>query len=180
MPIYSVDIQKRLASEFWTNRYIVRGTDIGPALIIANNLANIESEVHSTLVSFVNVRVSDAGVSEVYSIIPLNFTGQRAQTALLPLFNTLRVDMQAATGRPSRKFYRGVLGESDINGDAVQGFAEFTDLVNALVNEFAEIEGEDGLVDPQGTLLIGASLHPFVQMRQLRRGKRKRTTPIFQ
>lgn len=180
MAIWNVDVQKRLGSEFWTNRYIVRGTNIASAIITANAISEVERIAHSNLVTFVNHRVSDAGVSEEYAITPLNVAGLRGETNLLPLFNTLRVDIAAATGRPSRKFYRGVLGEVDINGEAVLGNTAFTDLVNGLVNLFSEIEGEDGLIDPQGTLFTGATLHPFVQMRQLRRGTRRRSTPVFQ
>lgn len=180
MPIYTLDIQKRLASEFWTNRYIVRGTNIASAVVTSELVVAQERTVHSTLVTFVNARVSDASTTEQYTIIPIGELGERNQTALLPLFNTLRLDFGASTGRPSRKYFRGVLGESDINGDAVLGFAEFTAFANGLLNLFAEVEGEDGIVDPQGTLLVSSDIYPFVQMRQLRRGKRRRATPIFQ
>lgn len=180
MPVYTIDIQKRIGSEFWTNRYIGTYAAMVNAVAAAQSIVASERTIHSTLVSFVNFRVSNAGISEEYTIVPVNLAGQRGETNLLPLFNTLRYDLAAEVGRPSRKFYRGVLGEVDISGDAITVNSAFTDHGLFLLASSVEPETPVGLHDPQGDMFVDVTVHPFVQMRQLRRGKRKRQNPVFQ
>lgn len=182
MALWSIDIEKRLGSEFWSNRYIF--SDLGEIDVndMASDLVALEIGFHSELVTFTRYRASTlAEGDETYNIVPLNSFGSRSgQGTLLPLFNTLRFDLTAAVGRPSRKFYRGVLGEGDINGDAVIT-SPFGSAAVTLSTFFAEGIG-NGLVDPQGGLLTGVTIHPFVQMRQLRRSRRRRSNGggIFQ
>lgn len=182
MALWSIDIEKRLGSEFWSNRYLF--SDLGEIDVatMAADLVENEREIHADLVTFTRYRYSAlAEGDERYTIVPVNQPGLRTgQGTLLPLFNTLRYDLTANVGRPSRKFYRGVLGEGDINGDAVTT-APFVANAIALSTFFAEGIG-NGLVDPQGGLLTGISIYPFVQMRQLRRSRRRRTNGggIFQ
>lgn len=181
MPLYQADIEKRLGSEFWTNRYIINAPDFASANEIADNLTAAERTIHATSVTLTRYRLSTTAINDgIYTIVPLNVSGLRAPPgSLLPLFNTLRVDLQAAVGRPSRKFYRGVLAESDIAGDAMQ--ADFSAFVNLIEVELAT-EIRPGVVDPQGTVLLNATVYDFVQMRQLRRSRRRRTNGggIFQ
>lgn len=181
MAVYSVDIEKRLGSEFWTNRYIVTAASLAVASLIALRLREAEQLIHANIVTFTRHRISNLGEgNEEYVIVPDNVVGLRTnQGSLLPLFNTLRVDIPAATGRPSRKFYRGVLGEGDINGDLVT--AEFDAFLLELQEHFAAGENP-GVVDPQGQFLSAPSLYEFVQMRQLRRSRRRRANGggIFQ
>ena len=181
MPQYYVDIEKRLGSEFWSNRYILEATTFDNAKSAGTQLANLERTWHADSVAFTRVRVSTVDpADEQYAITTLNTFGQRnSGTALLPLFNTLRIDFNALTGRPSRKYYRGVLGEGDINGDAI--VTDFTSVATDLAGNFADFDSP-GIVDPQGTSLVSATVHPFVQMRQLRRSRRKRANGggIFQ
>lgn len=180
MAIWSLDIQKRLSSEFWTNRYFITANSIALAEAFADDIVAAERGIHSSLVSFVNFRVSDPGESEAYVIVPLGVNGTRDTTDLLPLFNTFRVDLVAAVGRPSRKFYRGVLGEGDINGEAVTLGTWATNFATVMTGLLGDSESDDQIIDPQGTLLTAVALYPFVQMRQLRRGRRKRSNPVFQ
>lgn len=180
MPLYSVDTQKQLGSEFWTNRYIVSAPTLAVGVTIGLSLIDAERPVHSNMVNFINYRVSDMGPSEEYTVQPVNLLGLRQNINLLPLFNTLRVDIAALTGRPSRKFYRGVLGEEDIAGDIIAINPTFLNVLTALEAQFVASVEDAGLVDPQGTWFTSASFYPYVQMRQLRRGKRRRTTPVFQ
>lgn len=177
MPTHQVDIQKVLGSEYWTNRYLLDMDSFSAAIDLQSAIITAEVALHSTLVQFDKARVSNLATEE-FLVTPLGITGTRSPTDLLPLFNTLRYDFTAATGRPSRKYYRGVLGEGDINGSAVTStFTTFEGLIEALFKENAESQG---IVDPQDTLLTSAVRFPFVQMRQLRRGTRRRGTPIFQ
>lgn len=181
MPLFSVDVEKRLSSEFWSNRYIVRATSLALAQTFAGTIVAVEGQIHSSLVTFTRYRVSTVDQNdENYVIIPLNAQGQRTTSQLLPLFNTLRVDIVPTSGRPSRKFYRGVLQEDDINGDAV--INTFSAFIDNFVNDLIITETGPQIVDPQDTVFTDANIHPFVQMRQLRRSRRKRTNGggIFQ
>lgn len=183
MPTYYVEIEKKLGSEFWTNRWIVRNTSLATANVpIAVALVDAERSLHSTAVTFTRYRVSTTAVGdEEYVIVPLGVQGLRDQSgALLPLFNTLRVDFPAGFGRPSRKYFRGVLTEVDIEGDAI--VTNFNSLMAAFVDNFAETAEGPGLVDPQEQLFANAVPIPYVQMRQLRRSRRRRTNGqgIFQ
>jgi hypothetical protein len=133
-------------------------------------------------VNFTRYRVSSVAMNDgVYTIVPVGLTGQRVANSVLPLFNTLRMDFTAQTGRPSRKYYRGVLDESDISGDAVNT-APFLAGSLELFDLFYQGEGVGGIVDPQGQFFTAITVWPFVQMRQLRRSRRKRTNGggIFQ
>lgn len=179
MPQFVADIEKQLGSEYWTNRYIILTSQLSTAqLFAAGGLLQFERELHSQLVTFTKVRVRTAETDdEAYTITQINLQGLRAVTDLLPLFNTLRVDINAATGRPSRKFFRGVLGEGDINGSAI--VTNFDSYLTALEALFSLPEPEGGLVDPQQQLFTAAVAYPFVQMRQLRRASKRRNTPVF-
>lgn len=183
MPHYYVEIEKRLGSEFWTNRYIVRALTLADASsILGVGLLNAERPLHAEAVTFTRYRVSTVDPSDdTYVIVTINAPGLRdiGINQLLPLFNTLRVDFPAGSGRPSRKYYRGVLTENDIAGDLVQ--TNFNGLMAAFVDMFAEGEGP-GLVDPQGELFVNAVPISLVQMRQLRRSRRRRANGngIFQ
>lgn len=181
MPLYQADIEKRISSEFWSNRYIINAPDFAQATEIADNLVFHERALHTTAVSFTRFRVSTTAIDDgIYTIVPINAAGLRTTgTALLPLFNTLRFDLSAAVGRPSRKFYRGVLSEGDIAGDAI--VVDFTSFATTLAGNLGTEIGP-GVVDPQGTVLLSVTVHPFVQMRQLRRSRRRRTNGdgIFQ
>ena len=184
MALYSVDIEKRLGSEFWSNRYIVNADSLAVARTAAETIVNdVEIPIHNSNVTFTRFRVSTmAEGDETYVIVPINQNGAVvSNSTLLPLFNTLRWDISAATGRPSRKFYRGVLTEADINGDAVTWTAP-VGAVAALAALFGTGEATGTVVDPQGTTLTGVTQYPFVQMRQLRRSRRRRTNGdgIFQ
>ena len=174
MPLFQVDIEKRLGSEFWTNVYLLNADVLGTAVTFGGSVATAERGFHSDLVSFTRYRVSSVAQGDgIYSIVPIGQNGQRSGVGVLPLFNTLRMDMTAQTGRPSRKFYRGVLGEGDINGEAVDT-TPFVQGANDIAALFASTEDPFGLVDPQSQLFTGIVIHRFVQMRQLRRSTRRR------
>lgn len=182
MPLFNVDVEKRLNSEFWSNRYIVRATDLADANTFADAIVEAERAIHSSIVTFTRYRVSSALQGDgIFNIVNIGLAGLRAigNNTLLPLFNTLRVDLNATAGRPSRKYYRGVLTEADIAGDAVT--ADFQSLLITLIDTLAT-GSTNGIVDPDDQLLLNALVHPFVQMRQLRRSRRRRTNGggIFQ
>lgn len=182
MPLFQVDIEKRLASEYWTNRWIVNAGDLSASLAYAGLLVTAERELHSDLVTFTRYRASSLTPGDgVYTVQPIGLNGMRNVTQVLPLFNTLRMDFNAVTGRPSRKYFRACLGESEINGEVVDT-SFFVGGAGSITNLFATVEDPDGVVDPQGQRLTATVIWPFVQMRQLRRSRRRRANGggIFQ
>ena len=182
MARFQVDIEKRLGSEFWSNVYQVQAPDLASAEAFGQFLVAAERASTAQAVTFTRYRTSSVAMNDgVYAITSVAQPGQRVMNSILPLFNTLRIDINTSPGRPSRKYYRAMLDEFDIAGDAVTT-ATFLPLTLALSDLFAETAEMTGLVDPQGQLFNSITIHPFVQMRQLRRSRRRRTNGggIFQ
>jgi hypothetical protein len=173
--MFKVDIQKRLSDEFWTNRYFIRRDTLSEAVTSANFIVEAERIFHATTVLFDRVRVSDMvpGTDEYVTSV-LNSAGfQNDDGELLPLFNVLRMDLSATSGRPSRKYYRGVLRETHIT---------FNDVSNGIRNTAEDAIADllaIPLVDIDDQDLVGATSFSKVGMRQLRRGSKRRTTPII-
>lgn len=182
MARFQIDIEKRLASEFWSNVYQIQAPDLANAEAFGQFLVTAERASTGTPVLFTRYRTSSVAMNDgVYAITTINQNGQRTMNSILPLFNTLRLDLNTSPGRPSRKYYRAMLDEFDISGDVITT-TPFLPLTLALSDLFAETAEMTGLVDPQGQLFNSITIHPFVQMRQLRRSRRKRTNGggIFQ
>ena len=177
MARFQVDIEKSALGERWTNVYYTEQPDLAAAVSFGQGLVNMEKAIHRTWVLFNTLRVRSTVVGdEVFSIVPLTGTGtvDGATAAALPLFNVVRVDLAATAGRPSRKYYRGILEEPDNAGGALDT-ARQTAVEAALT---AAIEGEQ-LVDVDGQTIVSAATWPMIAMRQLRRGSRRRTEPIL-
>jgi hypothetical protein len=175
VPIYKVDIEKFYEGEYWTNRYLVDAVDLATAVLRGDALFLKEKGFHLNGVGFTKLRVSDsASNTDVYVTIPLNDFGVGGpMDNPMPLFNCLRVDFPTGVGRPSRKYYRGVLTEASVS------FNSLLSTAIAFYNSALQDITDDGLVDPQGQPFTGFIVWPRVQMRQLRRGKRRRTTAIL-
>lgn len=178
MGLYSVDIEKVLLGEYWTNRYIVEATTLTGAHAIGANIVEIEQTVHDDVVTFTKYRTSTTVEDDdAYFITPINQPGAENNAGdYLPLFNVVRVDFAAAGGgRPSRKYLRLPLFEpQQSNGALLPGVVTFlqtyyADLLAAL----------EGYVDVDGQELIAGSVSPFVGMRQLRRGSKRKLEPVL-
>lgn len=175
MPLYKVDVEKLLATEYWSNRYLVEANTIQDAADEADAIVATERTFHSGLVTFTKVRTSEFPQGGGFFIVkPIGLAGQRVVSGdLLPLFVTVRVDFPAGLGRPSRKYYRGCIGEGDIVGaNMVAGSRTF---IQTSVNAF----DPRTLVDPQVSPLGTGVVQLAVQMRQLRRGTKRRQNPII-
>jgi hypothetical protein len=177
MALWSVDIEKFTAGEYWTNRYIVNQPDITLAQASGLGITNFERSVTSDSVTFTKYRVSDLNPeTDLYVIVPLGNLGQRsAATPLLPLFNVVRVDFGTGSGRPSRKYLRGILVEGDITFNTIS-----TDLITLINTNYADpLVAANAYVDVDGEEIINRAVYSNVAMRQLRRGSRRRTEPIL-
>lgn len=177
MSLFVVDIEKSLNTEFWTNRYLVDVETLLAAKNAADALYLAEQKFHYSVVNFTRHRVRDID-PQVDSFITTPLGGSGALTlpgtGYLPLYNTVRVDFPAGNGRPSRKYYRCPVPEQEqVNGVLVTGT-----LVNALNLGLSDMLLVP-LADPQATVIGLGIVQLPVQMRQLRRGSRRRTEPIL-
>lgn len=167
-----VEIEKMYQEEYWVNRYFVTGTVPSDGVGPANNILAAERAITDSRVVFTKYAVRTTLEGDFnFATVPVNAMGTISNGAdpLLPLFNVLRVDFQAAIGRPSRKYLRGVLTEGaiafmDIGSGHMTSFQTNYATVMAAIPEY---------VDAQGQELIAGVVYPKVGMRQLRRGSKK-------
>lgn len=178
MPLYSLDIQKELRGEYWTNRYILDGASLLSLVAPADLILDAERAITIPDVDFTSYRLSTTvSGDDSYIIVPVGLPGQRVLASqALPLFCVVRVDFPPPQGRPSRKYLRGVLGESDQEN--------YGDLLSSTVTFLADNYGVPvgavpEYVDVDGQALGTGVIWPNVAMRQLRRGSRRRTMPII-
>lgn len=181
MPVFQVDIEKMLGGEYWTNVYHVFSPDLTSAAAAAVNLVTAERGFHLPQVQFTRARTAlyPIGTTQSQTAVTGGTGLLAGGNELEPLFVTLRVDFPATIGRPSRKYYRGVLTEIDVtfmtlNPDSLARYAP-------LVLQLLTVSGGSDftLCDRQGDQLTSAIVYNGPQMRQLRRGSRRRATPIL-
>lgn len=180
MPDFQVDIEKVFGTEYWTNVYTVQAPAITEASGIANQIVQIERAVLVNGVTITKVRTSLAGEEnpDQFIVTPVNQNGTYEETGvgqLLPLFNCARVDFSAGMGRPARKYLRGLLKEGNVDGSTLT-----SGLVTHINTNYVAPLIALGTVAKQGGgfYTAGAVFVP-IAMRQLRRGSRRRTTPVL-
>jgi hypothetical protein len=162
------------SGEYWTNVYHVVADNPVAGLTVCDAIVTAEAAFHKNTVTITKARVDDMVVNtDVYATKVYNTPGALAPGAdLLPLFNTVRIDWgNVAGGRPSRKYYRGALDDNDANftalGAGIQSrMAAF--IIAMIGTTFCDEHGHD---------INSGALFPQVQMRQLRRGSKKKVTP---
>ncbi len=178
MALYSVDIEKVLLGEFWSNRYIVEAETLIDAHASALDIVALERAVHKTVVTFTKYRTSTtAEGDDLYFITALNSTGLDGSGGdWLPLFLVARVDFSTAGGgRPSRKYLRLPLGENEVTNNSIIP-AVVANINGSYATPMAAL---GSYVDVDGQAFIAGSCNPFVGMRQLRRGSKRRALPII-
>ena len=181
MPLFQLDIEKQLGNEFWTNVYYLNApTGLPEAVTNAQSVITVERNIHKTIVTFTRARVRTAVEGdELYTIIPLGLAGLATLSGdYIPLFNTVNAILAPGAGRPSRKYYRTPVGE----GEQVNGVLAST-VVTAINTQLARLlpggDLEAGLNDVDGQQIISSAVVSAVGMHQLRRGSRRRATPVL-
>lgn len=179
MALWQLDIEKVLLGEYWTNRYIIDGPNMADALISANIVYEAERDITKSVVTFTKYRVSDGlPNTDVYQIVNLNTVGTVAPDGnMLPLFNVVRVDFNTTGGgRPSRKYLRLPLYTTEVGA----GGALAAGILGGVGTEYADVlAGLTAYVDVDGQQIVSGSVWPFVGMRQLRRGSKRREEEII-
>ena len=178
MALWNVDIEKLYAGEYWTNRYIVSALTLADAATVAESILDLEQNIHRTIVLFTKVRTSDQTPNtDVYRVRSVNEFGELeiAEGQRLPLWNVLRVDFSTGSGRPSRKYLRLPIYEGDIvDGQFNSGF-----MSTMGTGYSVPLLAVTGFEDVDGEAFTESTVMPFMAMRQLRRGSKRRTTAIL-
>lgn len=175
-PPFRLTIEKYYNGEYWVNVYWLNVATLSAGGPPAEAIYNAERAIHLTGITFTKYRLDDATPNtDQYITVVKNQLGQRVPSGdPVPLFVTARFDMSTTVGRPSRKYFRGVLTEADLAGYGTIEAASATSLQNAWS---VPILAVDEYVDVDMTAFTTAALFPFANVRQLRRGSKKKLTP---
>lgn len=175
---YRVEVRKSAFGHEWSNDYLLSTSSLTQAATFANALAAMERGFHGDVVLFEWVRTSTLAVGDRQFIhTPINLHGQSdtgGGTNLLPLFNTIRVDLGTASSDPARKYYRQpILETQQSNGtlDPTLATAISTDVASAIIGGTPI-----PVVTTKGNAVVSVSVFSQVQMRQLFRRRRKKVT----
>lgn len=163
------------AQEYWTNVYwttdpVNAAGDTMDAVVAAHQMLLRSDCIITT------ARIDDAiEDTDNYDTVSYNVAGTLTAggATMFPLWNTVRVDFDVAGGgRPSRKYMRGVTREDEVS--FMNLGADTITNANAYGNAIVAV---GTICDPQGNLFVDAVIWPYVQMRQLGRKRRKKSTP---
>lgn len=180
MALYAMVSEKSHEGVYWTNRYIIEAATLADAVTTAGEIRTIEREVHYNVVNFTKYRVSDqVEGTDVYQIINDGVTGDltiEGTPDWLPKFCRTRVDFNTdGGGRPSRKYLCPPMHEGiQQNADLTSSWRTFVQ-----TNYVAPLVALTGFVDVDGQAFGSGSVSQPVGMHQLRRGSRRRATPVI-
>ena len=178
MSLYQLDIQKAVQGTYWTNKYTVEANGWADAISHGMEVVAIERSFHLTYVEFISFRVSVPGPekpSEFMTTV-IAGTGQRAFAGILPLTVALRVELFKGPRRPDLKYYRGCANSGDLANVREWTPAFISSILDGPCTALANV---DGLVSSQGLDYLSVQPNVKVAQHQLRRGSRKKVTPII-
>lgn len=182
MPRWQIDIEKRLGQEFWTNVWNVDAGNLQEAIGAAQDIILMEQAIHTSYVTFTKARVRTPVQGDfIFETIPINELGtiDPLGDSYLPLFNCVRVDFGVSASKPSRKYFRLPLLESQqTNGLLVGAFRLQVEQQIAQRLIALQTAGTP-LVDVDAQPLNGANVAIDVAMRQLRRGSKRKEKPVI-
>jgi hypothetical protein len=164
----------------WTNVYQFGAATLDEAVSdMLPILETLELPMLHQAVTLKAVRFSTVTPGDsVFAIIPLNAGGTSSDSGdLLPFFNCARVDISIiGGGRPSRKYWKGLLTESLVTAMQVNG-GTATALEGAFNSAIADAnDAGHAFHDNDGQDWDVATVQSLVQMRQMHRRRRK--TPV--
>jgi len=176
IPTHRVEIRKTWQGHDWSNDYLVESPSMDAAAAFALTAVEFERSFHNNMVTFVYVRTSTvAKFDRIFRHVPLNLQGVGSTDTvdLMPLFNTVRMDLQTADSDPCRKYFRIPISESDQSNGVIIG-AKVIALGTLLNNFIATFNETTKVVSGKGHNVIAGRVYPQVQMRQLHRHKKKK------
>lgn len=162
MPLYLVQTRKATqlyGGRKWSNQYFHQASTVTAALAWAYSVwVSLEKPFHYDDVYCYEVYVndtSDAPYSVGYTdpIVHVDAFGSLASGSAgqkAPTFVVARVDFPVTASRPSRKFYRPVLRETDFDGDQLS-----TGFTSVLATALANLGTIGGFYDVDGQVWLG-------------------------
>lgn len=172
MTLWTVDIKKRRGQREWSNVYTVNAPSLAAATAVGQQIVPLEKAVHMNEVAFISMEVRPqilgAGGG---TVVALSGNGTIIPGSdLMPMFNTIRVRLQPAAGKPSQKYIRMPLEETRTTGDTI-----VAGTVGYVQANYADpLIDIPGVVDVDGQPFESATVIPLVQIRQLKRERRSR------
>jgi hypothetical protein len=160
-----------------SNSYTLLAANMADAAAGVDVLKEYELELHDPNFTITYARLStDIKGDDDYTTIVYNAPGVRvASGESLPLFNTMRLDVNAASGRPSRWHYRG-LHEGEVSNNEVSSATRLvlTDAFEAMQTAMAALSPAVSLVQSDHTDLaaVGSSPPPVFNRKLTRRRKK--------
>lgn len=174
-PAYAFDLEHQFGQEVWSNVFHIDAADLAAAVDVANDIADLVLVATQPTVLQTKGRVYTTAL-DAYNFVTIPFNRMGTRTGqigaiLMPLYVTARIDFNASVGLPSRKYFRGILSQQDVDVfDTLDSTVLGT--LNTLGTALATLPG---YVDVDGDLLTGHAVWPKTQMRQLRRRSPKKT-----
>lgn len=176
VPTHRIEIRKEYGAHNWANDYLVECPSFDDALSMAIALLSFERSIHMIPVLFTYYRVSTMAIGDrIFRHTPLSTNGTYGAggTDFLPLFNTLRFDLQTLDSDPGRKYFRCPLPEGLVLNEIIH-----PDLLTAANTAYATAQASfptgSKIVTSKGHNVVAGYGYPRVQMRQLHRHKRKK------
>lgn len=181
MPIYRVTIQKTMqdgndAGKKWSNVYHLNEASMPAAILKAPTMVDLEKTIYPDNVMITRWSISDpaapnTGSSESVATLGTRSTGTPATQ--LPLFVAVLFRFITTTGRPSLKYLRLPLDESEVSNGQVD-----STVTDAISTGWAVPLVADGAwTDESGNTLTGYGFSHFVTDRQT--GWHRRTRAGF-
>lgn len=157
MALFLVELRKATqlyGGRKWSNRYFMEAPDSTTALADGLTLwQQVESEFHYDDCYCYEIYCNQQGDTpfsigftaavpgvDAYGVLVSATAGQKA-----PTFVVARVDFPVAASRPSRKFYRAPLRETDFDGDTIGG-----NYVTALTTGLNNLDNFENIKDVDG------------------------------
>jgi len=179
VPTHRIEIRKSRLGKNWSNDYLVEAPTMDDAVTMAEGALAWEKSFHMLSVNFDYYRVSTMSVGDrIFRHVVVNELGVANPTPadFLPLFNTVRFDMQTLDSDPCRKYFRLPLAEVLVENEVILA-ATRTNIDSGFATWYAAWPDGTNVVSRIGHLVINGSCSPIVQMRQLHRHKRPTIIP---
>lgn len=177
MPTYKLDIQYVYETEYWTNKLYIIEPDIESAVNALQALTDVLKTGVQNSVTIDKGRITPFPyLRNTYRDVQLNKAGTGGTAAPAPLFNVVRWEFSRAYGRAISHYFRGGVTPSNIGTDQ-----KFTDAAHTFNDDLVLALFETGPVicDKIGDPYTRATTDIRVGMRQLRRGSKRKKTPVI-
>lgn len=177
MPTYKLDIQYVYETEYWTNKLYVIEPDMEAAANAAETLCQVLKTGIQDSVTIDKVRITPFPYQRnTYRDVQIDVAGTGGSTPPAPLFNVVRWEFSRAYGRAVSHYFRGGVTTSNLGPNQ-----QFTPAAKTFNDNLVTALFETGpiICDKIGDPYTRATTSLLVGMRQLRRGSKRKKTPVI-